>query len=265
MRVALVHGSRHQKELKYLAKGIRLFDHTARLVHVKDTKTIAKADSVVTYGNVVVDIGNRDWLHMDSAFLKRGKYFRISLNCNQPDPYLMDINRPPDRWDKLGAVIEPWKINKNGPIIICASSRRNFRMLNLNYKTEINRVHDELKKHQKIRRKIIFREKRHATKGTSLYHLLSDAYALVTWSSGAAVEAVLRGVPVFVLYHSAATPVARTCLDHIEFPFIPNREQWAYNLAYQQWTLNECKLGIPWKQLIEDRNAELIGGGTSSK
>ncbi len=79
---------------------------------------------------------------------------------------------------------------------------------------------------------------------------LRDAHALVTWSSAAAVTAVLAGVPVVTMGQCAAAPMAGT-LEQIESLPRPDRENWAGVLADQEWTLAEMSAGIAWRKLDE--------------
>jgi hypothetical protein len=68
----------------------------------------------------------------------------------------------------------------------------------------------------------------------------------VTWSSNVAVEAICAGVPAFTSKLSAASPVAgdlEFLEAMIEKPPMPEREQWAWSLAYGEFTLQEIQSG----------------------
>jgi UDP:flavonoid glycosyltransferase YjiC (YdhE family) len=69
---------------------------------------------------------------------------------------------------------------------------------------------------------------------------LAEAFCVVTHSSNTAVEAILAGVPAFVLGQSAAQPFACNDLKMIEAPFV---------LADNQWTLKEIREGKAWADL----------------
>ena len=75
--------------------------------------------------------------------------------------------------------------------------------------------------------------------------VFDDAWCMVTHSSNAAVDAVVAGVPVVTLGNSACGPVSWTWAD-IENPFWPDREPWAWNLADNQFTIEEMKSGEAW-------------------
>jgi len=73
---------------------------------------------------------------------------------------------------------------------------------------------------------------------------LDNCWALVTHSSNVAVEAVRRGIPVFVEPTSSAAPVGNLCLDQLESPYMQEREDWWASLMCQQFTLAEMENGI---------------------
>lgn len=77
---------------------------------------------------------------------------------------------------------------------------------------------------------------------------LRDAWCIVTYSSNAAVDAILAGVPAVVLGQSAVRPVAWS-LDNIENPAWPERELWLRALAHHQFTLDEMRSGYAWEQV----------------
>jgi hypothetical protein len=79
---------------------------------------------------------------------------------------------------------------------------------------------------------------------------LAGAHALVTWSSAAAVTAVLEGIPVVVMSDECvARPMSGT-LDQIEdLPRPDGRRNWAGVLADNEWTLREIADGTAWGSL----------------
>jgi hypothetical protein len=82
-----------------------------------------------------------------------------------------------------------------------------------------------------------------------------DIYCLVTFSSIAAVEAVMLGKPAIVLGPSAAYSVCSDSLEEIEKLYIPTLdevEEWAAHLAYCQFTEVEMRDGTAWKILNQD-------------
>jgi hypothetical protein len=85
---------------------------------------------------------------------------------------------------------------------------------------------------------------------------LANCWAVVTWTSNVAVEAILAGVPVFCSHYSAAAPVSLT-LDQIEQrierPYLADdREAWAAALAYGQFDLEEIASGYAAEIALAD-------------
>jgi hypothetical protein len=85
--------------------------------------------------------------------------------------------------------------------------------------------------------------------------LARDVHALVTFNSVAATEAVMQGVPAFVLAPSnAAMPVGNTDLSKIETPYYPDRDKlhaWAHHLAYGQFHVDELRDGTAFRILTK--------------
>jgi len=78
----------------------------------------------------------------------------------------------------------------------------------------------------------------------TLVSQLESAYMLITWSSTAAVEAVLEGVPVCVFSRgSIAYPVAS---NDIKVRAMPDPNPWLANIACRQFTHREMESGMAW-------------------
>ena len=52
-----------------------------------------------------------------------------------------------------------------------------------------------------------------------------------------------------MLDENAASPVAIKNLSEIENPIRPDRSQWWYSLAYQQYTMDEVETGVCMDQV----------------
>lgn len=83
---------------------------------------------------------------------------------------------------------------------------------------------------------------------------LRDCWAAVTWGSGAAIKALVAGVPVFHEFEQwIGAPAARFGLD-IENPFLGDRLPMLRRVAWAQWSLPEIATGTPFRQLLNLRN-----------
>jgi hypothetical protein len=83
-------------------------------------------------------------------------------------------------------------------------------------------------------------------------NMLSNAWAVITCQSTAAVDVLLEGVPSFCNNMSVANPVSYTDLSLIETPFYPdNREEWIDSLLANQYLIREIESGFAWNRLRE--------------
>ena len=79
---------------------------------------------------------------------------------------------------------------------------------------------------------------------------LAGAHALVTWSSAAAVTAVLEGIPVVVMSpECVARPMSGTIEQIENLPRRDGRRNWAGVLADNEWSRQEIADGTAWKSL----------------
>ena len=75
---------------------------------------------------------------------------------------------------------------------------------------------------------------------------LADAWAVVTFNSSVAIDAVCEGIPVFCGKECSAYQVAEQDLSKIETPRHADREPCLWNLAYSQFTLDEMSSGYAY-------------------
>lgn len=211
-----------------------------------------------------------DFVYFDKGYTHRGwgtqnkGYMRFSLNSLHPLDYFQDVPRPPDRWEKLGIKLKPPR--KNGRNIIfagCTTKFANFHGLDpVEYaKNIVNSI-------RKITDKPIIHRPKPGARNDENYNPvpntmlsnntrtieqeLKDAYALVTFSSNAAIDAMIAGVPAFVLGPGIGRPIANTDLKMLNSPFFPPEEmryQFFCDLAYCQWNGREIEEGLVWQDL----------------
>ena len=83
---------------------------------------------------------------------------------------------------------------------------------------------------------------------------IAGAHAVVTFNSNTGVDAALAGKPVFAADEgSMVWNLCNRDLKDIKEPkYWPmnDRAQWAFNLAYAQWTPLEMREGLAWKHLF---------------
>lgn len=198
---------------------------------------------------------NRDFYYIDTGYFGNGRkklYHRITKNDMQNIGPV--IHRPRDRLSVTG--YQARKFKPGGKILLAPPSQKLLQCYNLDLEEWISKTKQEIGLYTD--REIIVREKQgrsvRVTTDTMEMALGKDIHCLVTFSSIAAVEAVMLGKPAIVLGPSAAYSVCSESLEEIEKPYIPTLdevEEWAAHLAYCQFTEAEMRDGTAWKILNE--------------
>lgn len=184
----------------------------------------------------------RTFYYGDHGYFQRGHYYRITKNALQfePGPGECDLTR----LCRLDIKLEPWR-KDGGHILICPPDAIFSELMGfdagdwLRYATQEVRAHTD--------RPITIRDRRSRV---PLENDFCDCWALVTYHSNVAVEAVCAGIPVFVTGFGAAKPMGLSDLAEIEYPAMPDwRAEWAASLSNNQWTLDEITAGMAWREL----------------
>lgn len=188
------------------------------------------------------------------------RWHRIVKNNVQ---HLNDIeDRPADRWEILQTEFPKlkwpgWK--KNGKsILIVTPSEKPCKFYGINIDEWLKETIDTLKKYTD--RPIIVRTKAKLRKERALRNTIYDqldtdnVFALVTYNSIAATEAVAYGIPSFALAPNAASHVCSNDLSKIETPYYPDPDfvrKWSCYLSYGQFNNEELANGNAWRLLRE--------------
>lgn len=188
----------------------------------------------------------RPFWHIDNGYYRSAGgrptgYYRITYNGMTPAYF--DMNHP-----RLDVGFAPWR--KDGKHIVLAMPGEHFgKPLGVNIARWRNTIQGNIAANSD--RQVLVRQK--AGRNLPLAHDLRNAWALVTHSSTAAVEAVRHGIPVFVSPMSAAAPVGNLDLANLENPAMPTRNRWWQSLMWQQFTLNEMQAGIAWPIMMRQK------------
>jgi hypothetical protein len=198
----------------------------------------------------------RTWFYGDNGYFlpervagRCSGYFRVTRNAFQ---HSGSGNAGPDRWNRLRLQIKPWR-RFGDHIVVCPPARLLAAILDFDADRWLKDALATLTAHTdrpiRVRQKMSWAEVMSGD-GPPLSHDLKGAWALVTHTSNAAVEALLAGVPVFCTAPCAAHGMGWRDLSWIERPVThEGREQWAWNLASAQWTLAEMADGTCWRDL----------------
>lgn len=182
----------------------------------------------------------RNWYYGDHGYFGRGHFYRCTKNAYQFDGLSGDDRTW--RFCRMGMPVKDWR--KNGDYILLCPNSQSF----LERFGAPNWVDDtiiSLRRHTDRPIKIRWKDDRRPIKRD-----FKDCWAVVVFTSNAAVEAALFGIPVFATRSCAALSMGSSDLSLIERPLMPDgRKQWASRLANNQWTLSEMARGDLWRVL----------------
>lgn len=197
-------------------------------------------------------------LTFDKGYDRKHDWWRVSIDTHQPTRYLMQMQRTPDRMHACGWIEKPWREDhENNPVIIAGGGRKYYNAHDLPDPVEyVGDIVSSIRA-AGCRRKIFYRPKPSMSDvqpvpGTilsrhkSIYEILDNAHALITFGSNACFEAMLSGVPSIVLGDAIARPISSTSLDDINAPLLAapdDRARLLASLSYCQFRLNELASG----------------------
>lgn len=196
------------------------------------------------------ELGRSYW-HIDNGYFRPGRgrpdgYYRMNY-CGMSPAFLQDA--PADRARNLGIKLQPWR--QNGKHVLLALPGVEYgRAIGLDMHQWI--VHAKNTLGHYTERPIICRPRQ--TEVPLEWHL-KDCWAVVTHSSNIAVDAVVAGIPVFVMPTSAAAPVGSLDWHRLEYPHMPDRTAWLNSLACQQFTPLEMGNGTAYDHLLAVQRA----------
>lgn len=150
----------------------------------------------------------------------------------------------PERWDSWGIELAPWRTKGKECVILAQRGigeqhlRAPDGWLNLATSTTRGRI------------------RRHpgTTKGVSLEDDLKHASSVATWASGAAIKALMMGVPVFFdMPKWVGAGAARRLAEFKKGPLCDDEARLAMfrRLAWAQWSASEIESGFAFKELLK--------------
>lgn len=190
-------------------------------------------------------------------------FHKVAIDGRHPSDDQMSRAMPHDRLERFKLRIRPWAENGEHILVAGMSDRISHTLGYEPGQWETETI-------QKIRRHtdrpIIYRPKpswrtafpirgsEFRPAGTqTLEDALGKCWAVVTRHSNVAVDAIVRGVPVFA-WDGAPAAMASQDLSQIENPYRPGgRKQWLANVAYCQWRVKEMSNGAMWRHLKAER------------
>jgi len=204
----------------------------------------------------------RDFYYIDTG------YFGNERNINNPNGWKYwhrivknnlqhseIISHSGDRFKHFNKKFVPWK-QDGRKILIAAPDEKPCKFYGIIKEDWVKETVKTIKQHTdrpvEVRERASKRIDRIAN-DTLQNALDNDVFALVTYNSVAAIEAIFYGIPAFTLAPvNAASPVALQDLSQINSPYYADSDKlyaWANHLAHGQFHINELKDGSARKIL----------------
>lgn len=183
--------------------------------------------------------GDASWIYFDHAYFQRG-WEHGNFRVVRDGVHLTRVlDRPKDRMERMGVVIEPWR--KSGTEIVVIPPQE----WQAKYYGNADWVGTTLQRLDAITDRPVSVK---WGKLNSLREYCANAWAVVTYASVAGVEASLMGIPVFSTPACPSWPCNAGPLENIESPvYAENRAEMAASLAYASWNDSELD-SIDWNE-----------------
>ena len=190
-------------------------------------------------------------------------WYRICVN-NTQKTFISKDKKYKKRYEDLYSktkdelTLKPWRENGEH-ILVIPPSYHTAKWYGIDRHKWTEQVIKEIKKTSRRPIRVRYKYVENADWGTKvskpLKEDLENCWAMVSWHSMCAIEAVVNGVPSFTSQHSPAKPVSLSLdnLDIVDDPHMPDREQWLYSLTGAQFTLDEMKSGYAYNFLQEEK------------
>ena len=202
--------------------------------------------------------------------LRRNKSFKIGINGINRDADFANQEFDDQRWPLFEHELRPW--NPTGELIVICGQHdtseqwKGMPRMSVWLEQQITEIRKYTQRPILVRphprNQINFNEKKFKNvkirmpkrdfrtyDDTDFKATLGGTWAVVNHSSNPAMEAVIRGIPVFVSESSLCHDVGNIDLHEINKPAMPNRFTWANQLAYTEWFEDEIEQGLPWARI----------------
>ena len=260
--------SHHKAPAEAFAQGLKKHGINAT-IHVGRPERAPVCDLLVSWGlrNAMRATGRYDnFLVMERAYFEpRFEWISFGYNGLNGRADFLNKNSPSDRFEKyFSDQLKPW--NTNGDYVLLTTQVRGDKSisgLNIDYNKIIKRIRANTAlpiyiKHHPDRANDwpgLYGYDKELDRKLPILQAIRRAKVVVTVNSNSGVDAILAGKPVVNIDKGSMVwqLAAQNDFTQIDNPLLPDRTQWAHNLAYCQWTLNEITKGDAWDHLKQFR------------
>ena len=166
-------------------------------------------------------------------------------------------NSPSDRWllHDYQSLLNKWSGGGYVLLTLQAPWDAVFRTTNTNYDDIAKQITDtgfdlRIRPHPTFKRAVVEGYEMIDLSKESIYESCKNALATVTVTSTTSIDSIFAGTPVVTLDDRCiARSVSMHSINDLKNITYPDVEQWTYNLAYCQWSLEEMANGKAWNYL----------------
>jgi hypothetical protein len=213
---------------------------------------------------------------LEVGAIKRNTTWRCGINGITGDAYHGPTGNGDDRFKLLGLELQPWR-EQNGHILICGQHDDSAQWQTHNDTSVAKWIYNTVESWRAYDTQSTFLIRPHPRNKFSWNELgppdrlgwstfsqpkkidgtyddfdfekvLENAKLVINYNSNPAIEAVLAGVPIMTHESSRCWPVANP-IGYTEQYVKPERQQWANDLCYTEWTEQEMATGEPFKRI----------------
>jgi len=211
--------------------------------------------------------GTGQTIVLEKGYIKRDIYYAAGWGGLNGRADFCNKNSPGDRWYALDTWMNQIERRSCGVVLVCGQVPHDASVQHINYRHWVQSTLTELSEKLPEGVRAVFRPHPLAPglvdpvpgvefSTRSLEDDLLRAQMVVTYNSNTGVDAALAGIPVYAAdIGSMVYTIASHTLDKLFIPRSSDQLQWAKDIAYAQWTIEEMKTGMPWRHLLRGRSS----------
>lgn len=201
-------------------------------------------------------------------------YYAVGVSGLKGEATYCNQKSASDRFEQLGVSVQSHHQGQGNYILIVGQAQFGLSSWDINIRQWYVDIATQIKKHTKLpivlrpHPKVVLNERewlveRQFLNGNmhlfewSRFARIEDAACVVSYSSNAAIDALVAGIPIIVRSkRNVAYPIAMHDIANVKKPTYPDNQtlyKFLFDLAYAQWTPAEIRTGI-----VAQRFAKII-------
>jgi hypothetical protein len=218
-------------------------------------------------GHVIAEqkLQEKNTVVLEKGYVKRDIYYAAGLNgLNGNADFNNEVSNS-KRWEKLETTLQPWKVKHDGPVLLCGQVPWDASVQHTDHIAWCAQTVAWL---HSMNFDVIFRPHPLALQATpsmlgtiqsnrSLAEDFKRCRSVVTFNSNTGVDALIAGVASFcadegsMIHRYTPTATSKALIKNV----VMDRQQFAYDIAYAQWSKEEMEEGLAASHLLGEAYA----------